>query len=268
MLLPRQLSSLYHTTHYLVLIYYFCIAYPLVLRPNAKANKQAHLFDEGIFLHFGMEVDVFVGLGVVFLYDVLCNVRTFDEGMHRFLVDAKILSLILTFLAGDHYFLFGLVALYWSMAVLLVPPQYEGPSRVVLLTNRTFHANIIEQSDQEKPYLVMFSSKWDSQCHFFFPEFCELSLSYPQYTFGSLDIANCSDLAKTFMIEDENGEPQQLPALIMFHKGQEVRRIPEIDSIGKAIKCSVRKDIVVHHFQLDQDPLNVEYLKISKGKTD
>ncbi|KAI2493947.1 Thioredoxin-related transmembrane protein [Fragilaria crotonensis] len=250
MKLPRQVSSLYHIIHYLVLAYFFFIAYPLGLRPKAKDNDRAYLFGEGFFLHFGMEVDVFFGMALFLLYDLLKNTRTWDEGMHHFLLDCKILSLVLTFVAGNNYFMFGLVALYSTMAILLVPPRYDGDSNVVVLTHRTFRTKVLQQQSQQ-PYLVMFHNKWDAKCHFFEPQFCELSLEYPEIKFGSLDVANCSDLAQTFLIEDENGEPQQLPALIMFRNGQEVRRIPQIDDTGKAIQCSIHKDIVIRHFALD-----------------
>jgi thiol-disulfide isomerase/thioredoxin len=197
-----------------------------------------------------MEVDVFVGMTLFLLYNLLKNTRTFDEGMHHFLLDCKILSLVLTFAAGNNYFMFGWMALYSTMTILLVPPRYDGDSHVVALTNRTFRKEVLKRQNQQHS-LVMFHNKWDAKCHFFEPQFCELSLAHPGIKFGSLDVADCSDLAKTFLIEDENDEPQQLPVLIMFRNGQEVRRLPQIDDSGKAIECSIHKDVVIHHFDLD-----------------
>ena len=327
--LPRQLTSLYHVTHYLVLSYFFCIAYPLALRPRAKHDETSLLFGEGLVLPFGLEVDLVVGMALFFLYDLLILfwkrgrrrssrsssrrstittvcISSFDEGMHRFLLDCKILSLLLTLFAGhtknnvenDHSFLFGLVALYASMAILLVPPRYDGDSKVILLTKRTFHTEVLlqgrgqqqgqsnqrervmghdEQSardnndcphdnNNDSYYLVMFHNKWDAKCHFFEPQFCNLSMTYDdnnadddhtenrstRIKFASLDIANCPDLACTLLIVDEqSGEPQQLPALIMFQNGQEVRRLPQVNDMGKAIQCSIHEDVVIRHFDLD-----------------
>ena len=273
MKLPRQLTSLYHITHYLVLSYFFLIAYPLALRPRAKDDDKAFLFGDGLLLHFGMEVDLFFGMALFFLYDLHRNVGTFNEGMHHFLLDCKILSLLLTIGANaDTSFAFGLVALYATMAILLVPPRYDGETKVMKLNKQSFGNKVLDQTKDENDdnscyYLVMFHNKWDAKCHFFEPQFCQLSVEYhdnhdknnnvastpPRIKFASLDVAHCPELACTLMIVDhETGEPHQLPALILFHKGLEVRRLPQLNDMGKAISCStIDKDLVVSHFELD-----------------
>jgi thiol-disulfide isomerase/thioredoxin len=262
--LPRQLTSLYHLSHYIFLAYFFLVSYPLALRPKAKESErgQQFLFGEGLLFHFGVEIEVFVGILLFFLYELKTDVSSFDEGMHRFLLDCKILTLVLTFLAGNNYFLFGLVALYGSMAILLEPPHYDGESNVMVLKQSSFDKKVLSDYDKDKPYLIMFQNKWDARCHFFEPHFCEMSMKYCGVSFGSLDVANCPELSRGLLIEDEQGEPpQQLPVLILFYRGQEVRRVPQINDMGKVIKRTITKELAIEYFELDADPSKATYLK-------
>ena len=259
--LPRQVTSLYHISHYLVLSCFFFVAYPSVLRPHAKENERAYLFDVGFVLPFGMEVDIFVGMTLVLFYQLQNYAQTFDEGVHRFFLDGKILSLILSFLAVEYYTTVGLLVTYVIMAIVLEPPRYDGPSKVVILTKRMFTDKVMKDYDKDKPYLVMFQNRWDVTCRLFEQQFCELSVTYPDINFGSLEVADCPELVGALLIEDDNGEPQQLPALLLFHRGSEVRRIPQVDDMGKAIKSVINKRIVIRYFELDVEPSKVTYRK-------
>jgi hypothetical protein len=267
MKVPRQLTSLYHIFHYVVLSFFFLILYPSVLRPNAKANlNRTYLFDGGLFLHFGMEVDIMVGMALVLFYQLQNYAQTLDEGLHRFLLNGKILSLILSFLAVEYYTMMGLIVTYAIMAIMLEPPRYDGPSRVVTLTKTMFTDKVMRDyyDKDNKPYLVMFQNRWDINCRLFEQQFCELSVTYPDINFGSLEVADCHDIVGALLIEDENGEPQQLPVLVLFHGGNEIRRIPQVDDMGKVIKSVINKKIVTQHFELDVEPSKVTYRKTSK----
>lgn len=264
--LPRQLTSSFHLTHYAVFAYYFLMAYPGVLRPEAKDNARAQklLFAEG-FTSNTHEVETFIVIGLYFAYEFLHEIRSVDEGLHRLLLDAKIVTLILTFMTGNDYFMFGLVALYGSMAVLLNPPRYEGPSDIKSLNQESFDKIVLEDYDKDKPYLIMFGNLHDSETHFFEPIFSKLSMTYGDTVhFGSLDVAFCEGLAQGLLIENEHGKTEQLPVLICFHRGQEVQRLPEMDENGKVSKVALTKDRVVKHFELDQK--TKKYLKDTNSK--
>lgn len=206
------------------------------------------------------------GMALVLLYQLQNYAQTFDEGLHRVLINGKILSLILSFLAVEYYTMMGLMVTYAIMAIVLEPPRYDGPSKVMTLTKAIFTEKVMRDYDDtdNKPYLVMFQNRWDNNCRLFEQQFCELSVSYPNVTFGSLEVADCPDLVGALLIEDDNGEPQQLPVLILFKGGNEIRRIPQVDDMGKAIRTVINKKIVIQYFELDVEPSKVTYRQTSK----
>jgi hypothetical protein len=266
MALPRQLTSYYHLSHYFMIAYFFLSAYPSALRPNSKENERAERYLNQDGFVFPIEIEIFVGAALFFCWELKKEIRSFDEGMHRFLLDCKILTLLLAFLTGNDYFMFGLVATYASIAMLLEPPTYDGESNVIQLNDQErFDEVVLENCDKTKPYLVMFQSKWgdiwDAECHFFTPSFCELSVELKgRMHFATLDVTTCPNLARGLLIADDAGVHPQLPVLVMFHRGKEIRRLPQVNENGKVKKIRISKQKVISHFELNAvDPTKVSY---------
>jgi hypothetical protein len=79
--------------------------------------------------------------------------------------------------------------------------------------------------------------------------------------FATLDVATCPNLARGLLIADDTGAHPRLPVLVMFHRGKEIRRLPQVNENGKVKKIRISKQKVVSHFELDAvDPTKISYL--------
>lgn len=98
-----------------------------------------------------------------------------------------------------------------------------------------------------KYWIVMLYANWSVTCLNFEPVLAKLSIQYdvPHLKFGQIDIDVYSNLAEEFGVSKDPAS-FDLPTLILFQQGKEIRRLPEltITKDGKSTKASAAKDTI------------------------
>jgi len=130
MKVPRQFTHLYYITNYAVLAAFFGYMYPFILRPAALDTPTGKKKLQAMgYTSFTGEQEV---LGMVLLSLALKakRCRTGDEFLFKVLMHAKILSLLLSYVAESQVTLGALVVVYVLMFVFVQPPKYKGERKV------------------------------------------------------------------------------------------------------------------------------------------
>lgn len=268
MSLPRQLISPYHLLHYTVLALYFAYLYPNILRPRALETPigEKRLLEMG-YTSLNHEQEL-IGMVVMAYVLKLKRMRNFDEAWHRLLTHGKVLTVLMTYLTMEYWIMGGILALYGVMLVLLVPPKYKGESRVTPLNPYTFSSQVRDKYDKNVSHVVIFNTTWASDCHFFEPVFADLSVRFTSATqlFESLNLDQYPELAEEFRIDVGTGS-KQLPTIVLFYRGREVRRLPPFDDNGKVVRTTMDKKGVIKYFELDKDPGEASYRMITSKQS-
>lgn len=151
-----------------------------------------------------------------------------------------------------HAFLF---ATLWFLHFLLLPqPVYRGPQNVQYF--RGTHLENEIKRDDRVTWLVCFYATWSSKSNDFAPVFAELSNKYADlnnFKFAKLDCNLFPDVAQRFGISTGSfGGGKQLPTVILFQKGVEVKRRPFVDSKGTVFDFIFSYDNMVKDFDLNR----------------
>ena len=83
-------------------------------------------------------------------------------------------------------------------------------------------------------------------------------------SFGKIDVVKYPELAEEFRI-DTSGVSWQLPTIILFYKGVEVKRLPPFKSDGTVVKTKLDEKGVIKYFELDKSVKDMSF-KMTKGK--
>ena len=244
MAIPRQLYSTYHLMHYGFLAYFFVVLYPGSIRVKALENEASRERLVGVgFTGFTFEQEIAGMLFLVFVWKWK-QYRNADEAIHRFLWHAKLCSIVLVMMSGDRTAMTGLLILYGTWLAVLVPPRYQGPSNVLFLTSEeSFRSTVLEEPDPNIAYLVNFQNIWLPDCYYFEPLFARISVECHQdrdktresMCFVTVDIHKHKALAEELRI-DLAESTKQLPSLILFFRGEEIRRLPTLQDDAEAKK--------------------------------
>jgi hypothetical protein len=89
-------------------------------------------------------------------------------------------------------------------------------------------------SARRRRWLVEFYAVWAQPCTDLYPVFAGLSNVYTseRLSFAKIDVSRYPTLASQFRI-DTSGSTKQLPTLVLFADGKEVKRMPEVSRDGK-----------------------------------
>lgn len=276
--LPHQLTSAYHLIHYAVFGYFFLQLYP-TLRSNSLETEMGRerLLSRG-YTALTHEQEVCCIMVIGFLYKIISK----GGILHRLFQALKITSLVLTWLTGDRLALWGVIAVYVAMFMLLVPPSYQGDSNI-----RVVMENSLQDIKDNASHLILCHTSWSDDCRNFEPVFCQLSVQYssPMLHFHSLDLSKNTELATELEI-DTTSRSKQLPSLLLFYRGEQVRRYPPFQDDGKVTKTTMNKvrldffvmrlrntrltDIaqkrIIQYFELDIDPPSYRREPVTKNK--
>lgn len=229
---PHQLTSVYHLIHYAVFGYFFLQLYPSLRSISLETEiGRERLLSRG-YTALTHEQEVCCIMVIGFLY------KNIDKGgiLHRLFQALMITSIVLTWLTGNRLALWGVMAVYTAMFVLLVPPSYKGDSNIRVLENS------LQDMKGNASHLILCQTLWSRDCRYFEPVFCQLSVQYssPMLHFHSLDLSKNAELATELEI-DTTSRSKQLPSLILFYRGEQVRRYPPFQDDGKVIKTTMNK---------------------------
>lgn len=114
---------------------------------------------------------------------------------------------------------------------------------MLLKKSNTSKITEINPDDDTKYWIVMLYANWSVACLNFEAVFAKLSLEYkdvPHLKFAKVDIDVYSDLAEEFGVSKDPAS-FDLPTLILFHQGKEIRRLPEL-TVTKEGETASRTD--------------------------
>jgi thiol-disulfide isomerase/thioredoxin len=144
-------------------------------------------------------------------------------------------------------------SLLWFLHFVFLPqPVYKGPQNVAYF--RGAHLENEIKRDDRITWLVCFYASWSSKSNDFAPVFAELSNKYgdlDNFKFVKFDCNLFPEFAKKFSINTTTFS-KQLPTLVMFQKGQEVKRRPFVDSKGQIFDFIFSYDNVAKDFDLNR----------------
>ncbi|CAD5117166.1 DgyrCDS5969 [Dimorphilus gyrociliatus] len=148
--------------------------------------------------------------------------------------------------------------------VLLPEPVYRGPEHITYFTGIENLQNEMDK-DNRITWIIEFYSAWSPNCVNFAPIFSELSAKYslPNLKFGKVDITRFADAADKFKVNN-SVTSKQLPTVIQFENGKEVRRKPFVNERGQVSKFVFTMENVCSGFQLNEMYLQCQ--KNLKGK--
>ena len=134
--------------------------------------------------------------------------------------------------------------------LLLPEPSYEGPENVVYFTGPNLEEEL--KRDTRVTWLITFYTVWNSNCVDFAPVFAEMSVKYglDNLKFGKLDATRFPEIAEKFHVST-SAFSKQLPTVILFKNGKEVRRRPTVDAKYQLIKFFFSEENVTAAFNLN-----------------
>ena len=178
---------------------------------------------------------------------------------------AKLLStfmfLRLNPLLGVVYIVFCLLHI-----AFLPEPAYSGPDYITY-----FRGDLDEELNRDRrvTWLVEFYAAWQPSCVSFANTFAELSGKYTldNLKFGKVDVTRFPKIAEKYRVNNSSWT-KQLPTLILFQNGKEVRRRPVIDSKGSVVgKFVFSEENIVRDFDLNDLHLQCKKNPIKKKKS-
>ncbi|CAK4178856.1 unnamed protein product [Aphanomyces euteiches] len=133
-------------------------------------------------------------------------------------------------------------------------PKYNGPHKLVKLTPEIFKHAL--RTDKSAKWLVYFFADWCDECLYHDAMFAALSLKYAndKVHFGRMDVQRHSDIAAEYSIDTSALTTKQLPSLILFEHGKEVKRLPRMDHSGKVVRTILDEDGVATYFGFKELP--------------
>ena len=126
-----------------------------------------------------------------------------------------------------------------------------------------------EGPDKDKVWLVSFWADWCETCNFLEPTLASLSVKYgfgpDGVEFGKVDVVKYPELAEEFRI-DTSGTTSQLPSVVMFYRGLEVKRLPPFKSDGTVVKTKIDRKGIEKYFELENGAGGMSFRKKKGGK--
>ncbi|KAI8985885.1 thioredoxin-like protein [Pilobolus umbonatus] len=156
----------------------------------------------------------------------------------------------------------------WIVLSSLFPqPWYKGPTKIFELTEAAFKDKVLKSKsrfgsakitelssddesakDDPKYWIVMLYANWSVACLNFEAVLAKLSMQYdaPHIKFGQVDIDIYSNMAEEFGVSKDPAS-FDLPTLVLFKNGREIRRLPELTVTkdgSKSTTTDVAKDTI------------------------
>ena len=116
---------------------------------------------------------------------------------------------------------FGLIAILIHFGI--EPPFFEVTSRVAQLNDQ-----LVRQYIEYVPEcFLLFYTTWEDRCIAVTPVFMSISEKYSTNDrfFARIDVGRYKDIEKDFNVSATNGTLKQIPTIIHFKNGKEVKRI-------------------------------------------
>ncbi|MDC3321424.1 thioredoxin domain-containing protein [bacterium] len=174
------------------------------------------------------------------LFNQNSKAQTLAGFLQTFFLFAKILITVLLLIASSSLWKpIGFLALGAATQFLLSRPFYKGPSKMEFLSPLNFDESVMRRTTKKDNSWVVFftvNQSWHSRCVDVDAIVSRISAQYGGKTkFGKVDVSRWPGLATRFQIEAKDYNSKQLPTLILFENGVEVKRLPPRKPNGDVI---------------------------------
>lgn len=254
----KELLSLYYFIHAATILLYWPLRQNVLLAlPDARLMFRA---GSGTMTEEWLtQEQEYLFIACVFFFFKCRKVATLQQVVEKGLVFGKLfaiavlLKLQLVVWGGAYCFLCALVS------TMVPPPVYGGADAIEDLTAVEFAGRVRNpeaSEDKKTVWLVVFQAEWATKCTALAPLFAKLSVAGPsdaRRKWGRVDLVRFPDLAHEFSIEaSDPWKAKQLPTVIMFYGGKELRRLPVVGASGTVLECNFGEAEVRKFFMLDK----------------
>lgn len=188
---------------------------------------------------------------VIFIAVKTRKAATWLQFVNTMCTFAKAANIILYWREGPLYVV--VFSLVWFLHFVFLPqPVYKGPQNIQYF--RSTHLEHEVKRDERVTWVICFYATWSPPCNDFAPVFAEISNKFGglnNLKFGKFDCNMYPDIAAKYNIST-SPLSKQLPTVILYQKGVEVKRRPFIDSTGRVFNFIFSLDNVVKEFDLNK----------------
>ena len=236
-----QFTNAYYVVNVAVIASYAAVRQ----MPSMTHSRYSHDLFYADVTGFTRETQIFGCLFVVCLSRFLSG-RLVEEVLPLFFMLTKVSILISSFVVSFTVPLFYLVA-FIAIWLTTQEPEYKGDTKV-----RVVHPEKYLETVAAHPrVLVMLGAGWSPPTRRFSKNFAMLSMSVTNAVFFRIDIGRCAYLAKQLNI-DAGGSSRQIPTLILYEKGKEVKRMPSENTLTTKYVNEYSRDQIMSFFDLKQ----------------
>lgn len=176
---------------------------------------------------------------------------TFNVFVNTLFTYSKVANIVLYWREGPiHVIIF---VLFWFLHFVFIPqPAYKGPQNIVYL--RGSHLNDQLERDPRITWLVCFHATWSPPCADLEPVFAEISTKFSglnNLKFAKFDCNLYPDIAGNYQVST-SPISKQLPTVILFQNGKEVKRRPHVANGGSVYKFIFSYENMVKDFDLNK----------------
>mmetsp|Transcript_29302 Transcript_29302/g.93923 ORF Transcript_29302/g.93923 Transcript_29302/m.93923 type:complete len:267 (-) Transcript_29302:1736-2536(-) len=233
--------------------------------PAAALTGQA-MWLEGVLTR---EMEVYCVVVVLILTRVRRS-ASWEEVLRRAITIAKFAELALLYMMDRR--VFGAYLVLMALLFLMPAPRRDDDPNVKPLTELEFASQVRKATgdDAATPtWLVCFTADWCEDANLFRPIFSRLAAKYGgapragrRFAFGLVDVVYSREVAREFQINDTY-MTRQLPTVILFHRGREIRRLPAFKSDGSVVGGRIAYEDAVSYFELDSS--KPSFMRRQKG---
>jgi len=211
---------------------------------------------------FTRELQIICVVALMF-FTKLRKAASWEEVLRRTITLSKFMVLAFLYLLDKRFFAMYLLV---SIGLFFLPaPEVLDDEAMVTLDSGSFSLKVRNGAKDGRPWLVCFTADWCEDCSFFRGIFAKICCEYAQkdgpVSCGLVDLVEHPSLAKEFNI-NVTFLSRQLPTVILFHRGREIRRLPSFKADGSVVARAISYQDAVEFFELDE--ANPKYLRDKK----
>lgn len=245
---------LYYIVHILSVLVYIPIRFTWLMDKDVVTEKSevSKEWMGGVELTREQEV---LALMALMIFMRARKVISAEELVDKFILFGRGAVTVILYFSSIALVLWYVVvlAVLW---ILVRKSKYIGDEDIEYFNTVSFDAKVAkpEGHDRKIMHLVVFYEDWCDKCNVLDPIFARLSIKYTdaRRRWGKVDLQRMPEYAEEFKI-DTSGFTKQLPTVICFYKGRELRRLPQFTTGGKVIDSTMAEATLIKHFELETD---------------
>jgi len=237
----KKLATFHHVTNILLCVsYYFTRVVPPLCHLVYGKNSECVIGQR--------EYEIFLFLAVV-IYVKNRKAASFLHYLSTVFLFTKLANVFMFYWSNPVYAIIYGAACIVQM-VMFPEPAFSGPEKVLYFRGPNLHDEI--DRDKRITWLVEFYANWSPLCHQVAPVFAAVSNKYalPNFQFAKMDVGRYAKEAERYNI-NTSPTSKQLPTIVLFQNGKEVKRRPVIDQNKRVFPFVFREENIILEFDLN-----------------